>query len=497
MSKIELNDLLAGSNLQKINDNFDKIQDALDNKVLYRNNPDGTPNEMHNALDMNSNRIINLPEPIDENEAARLKDVIFAATGSPIASITRFTPTDDLESTNVQAAIQEVNDKLYVSPFQQIPPYPQSFKDQATRILAGNGRALGTSIGSPGSYVTGTNPGHVDQMWSNASLPVAGTNWFAHKAIQTTMGPASQVMAAGLFSEMATYHPGVGEAVGIVGMSRALADRIEGSQQFDCWGAWLIGTNNGWLANVSGVEVNATNQNSNFLDVVDPTILYPAHFAVGVQVFNDWSIFHNTRGLNITGSNPFPGDPNNRCGWDIGANIVDYVNTGIFLDTLVAWRDPDTKTIPANPVGITFGHHTPRKLAFNAAAGDTRWQLNMEATYLVWRANVSNWYMSMNDADKSVHFVNDLFKMDTNGRLNVGTATNLGNTGSAGAGLSIVGSTLPFVMGKTTAGNTAPGAGTGVIRFEAGTTAGTMKIAAYAGTSNVGVVLADNIGAGF
>ncbi|QXN67709.1 hypothetical protein [Vibrio phage VP41s3] len=59
MSKIVLADLSSFANISNINDNFTKIEDALNNKVLWRDNPDGYPNQMENALDMNSNDIIN------------------------------------------------------------------------------------------------------------------------------------------------------------------------------------------------------------------------------------------------------------------------------------------------------------------------------------------------------------------------------------------------------------------------------------------------------
>lgn len=73
MSKIKLPET-SGLNTLRINDNFQKIEDELNDKVLYRDNPSGEPNEMHNDLDMNSNRIYNLPAPIAEHEPLRLKE---------------------------------------------------------------------------------------------------------------------------------------------------------------------------------------------------------------------------------------------------------------------------------------------------------------------------------------------------------------------------------------------------------------------------------------
>lgn len=79
MSKIVLNDVVNTSNVSVINENFTKVETALNDLVLYRDNPDGEPNEMRNLLDMNGQRIINLPVPVAPHEAARLIDVLNAA----------------------------------------------------------------------------------------------------------------------------------------------------------------------------------------------------------------------------------------------------------------------------------------------------------------------------------------------------------------------------------------------------------------------------------
>lgn len=112
MSKIELQDTNSGYNLQKINNNFDKIETEFNEKVLYRDNPDGEPNEMLDDLDMNGNRVFNLPVPLSENEAARLKDVQDAVVGNINANLISFEPAADISADNVQAAIEEVNSKF-------------------------------------------------------------------------------------------------------------------------------------------------------------------------------------------------------------------------------------------------------------------------------------------------------------------------------------------------------------------------------------------------
>lgn len=60
MSKIVLNDVTNLSSLSVINDNFDKIEQELQNKVLYRDNPEGEPNTVENDVDFNGNDIYNV-----------------------------------------------------------------------------------------------------------------------------------------------------------------------------------------------------------------------------------------------------------------------------------------------------------------------------------------------------------------------------------------------------------------------------------------------------
>ena len=73
MSKLEIAPIQAGyRSAEALTQNFEAIAEALEN-TLSR---DGTsPNEMGANLDMDSNRIINLPEPVSSSEPARLADL--------------------------------------------------------------------------------------------------------------------------------------------------------------------------------------------------------------------------------------------------------------------------------------------------------------------------------------------------------------------------------------------------------------------------------------
>ena len=85
VNKVELDTISSLVNqtqaLSKINGNFDKIEVGFQN-TLSR---DGSaPNTMESVIDMNSNRIINLPAPVNSTDAARkqdLDDTVLNVTG--------------------------------------------------------------------------------------------------------------------------------------------------------------------------------------------------------------------------------------------------------------------------------------------------------------------------------------------------------------------------------------------------------------------------------
>ncbi len=62
MSKIVLDNIASGYNLNKINDNFDTIAAALNDGVLYRDNPEGETNSLQSDIDCNSKNLYNIGE---------------------------------------------------------------------------------------------------------------------------------------------------------------------------------------------------------------------------------------------------------------------------------------------------------------------------------------------------------------------------------------------------------------------------------------------------
>lgn len=67
--KISLASILNGFNLANINSNFQKLEAYINDRVLSRDIDTGQANEMRETLDMNSNRIINVPPPTLASEA--------------------------------------------------------------------------------------------------------------------------------------------------------------------------------------------------------------------------------------------------------------------------------------------------------------------------------------------------------------------------------------------------------------------------------------------
>lgn len=85
MSKIELPSVTGSSNLSRINDNFKKVEDALNQEVLYRTRYPGEPNEMESDLDMNGKRILNTVPATTDSEPVQLgqvMDIIDKALGN-------------------------------------------------------------------------------------------------------------------------------------------------------------------------------------------------------------------------------------------------------------------------------------------------------------------------------------------------------------------------------------------------------------------------------
>lgn len=80
MAKISLDTIMSGFSLTKINSNFTKIAAALNDKILWRNNPEGEANALITDVDANGKRVYNLPAPLSEGEPVRLGDISYDDT---------------------------------------------------------------------------------------------------------------------------------------------------------------------------------------------------------------------------------------------------------------------------------------------------------------------------------------------------------------------------------------------------------------------------------
>lgn len=61
MAKINLPSITSGyATTTQLNNALDQIESEFQNKVLYRNNPTGEPNQMEVDIDMNNNKLLNV-----------------------------------------------------------------------------------------------------------------------------------------------------------------------------------------------------------------------------------------------------------------------------------------------------------------------------------------------------------------------------------------------------------------------------------------------------
>lgn len=111
VSKLTLKDVTTGFESASLqNSNNDAIEAAIENSVSR----DGsTPNQMQAQFDLNSNRIINLGAPANNNDAARLQDLLdnSADLSSTTAVATSVGDTGGFfSSTTVEGVLQELGE---------------------------------------------------------------------------------------------------------------------------------------------------------------------------------------------------------------------------------------------------------------------------------------------------------------------------------------------------------------------------------------------------
>lgn len=108
MAKLSLNKPTSGFNLAQINENFTRLEQELQDKVLYRDNPPGEPNTIKGDLDLNSKNLLNVGS-INGVPASDLADLA-AATASATASATAAAASAlDASASAISASASAVN----------------------------------------------------------------------------------------------------------------------------------------------------------------------------------------------------------------------------------------------------------------------------------------------------------------------------------------------------------------------------------------------------
>jgi len=149
MSKIVLDTVVSGFSLSKINSNFQKIEDELNNKVFYRNVPVGETNTWQNLADANGNRIINLPTPLHESEAVRLSDLVNAMAGTLPGAIVLDSALSGAFFVQNGAKVQKLTDRLFVGgAVANDGRYPNVAKDWLTTLQDAWGPFGGSIVSS-------------------------------------------------------------------------------------------------------------------------------------------------------------------------------------------------------------------------------------------------------------------------------------------------------------------------------------------------------------
>lgn len=175
MAKINLDGILSGfKSVAKIIANFTSIETALNDKVLYRDNPEGEPNQMANELDMNGQAINNLPQATNATQPATYGQLLATSVDSGTAVTTvRNTATGDGIQTVFSAPVNyvqgQVNLTVYVDGIFQSGGYTESSVSEITFTTAPadgavvsmivNERTVETPIPTTAGNVTATYEG--------------------------------------------------------------------------------------------------------------------------------------------------------------------------------------------------------------------------------------------------------------------------------------------------------------------------------------------------
>ena len=108
MPKIVIDEIASGYSLSKINEQFNKIETYINDKVLSRDS-DGNANAMSEDLDMNSNQILNLPTPVSPTDPIRKQDLDAYLAETQVGDLTLRSDLASVTSTVLVAGVEANN----------------------------------------------------------------------------------------------------------------------------------------------------------------------------------------------------------------------------------------------------------------------------------------------------------------------------------------------------------------------------------------------------
>jgi hypothetical protein len=317
--------------VSQINTNFANLQTAMDN-TLSR---DGTsPNTMLASLDMNSNRIINLPEPENDAEAARKVDVD--------------TVQENLDE--IEAALQALVDEA------------EDFKDNAEAAASNANTSEINSATSAANALTAENNAETAETAAEAAQAATEALLAAFPTITSTDASASA--GPNLILDRVSASPANNDVLGRIffrgrdsggnatdyaALTSTISDTTDGSED----GALRFwATTAGTLTNpvvISGTQVR-----------IDGAAATTREYTFNTAGTQRWSIRANS---------------NTESGSDAGSdfNINSYTDAGVFKDTVFEiTRSTGNITITRTDDGVSAGPNIVlNRLSASPAASDS------------------------------------------------------------------------------------------------------------------------------
>lgn len=254
MAKVSLTTVTNGFNVSAINDNFTQIAEQLNNKVLYRDNPSGEPNQMQNDLDMNGNNLLNIGSisadtisinGVDLNTiVAEIEADASLASSNASAALTLATTAN----TNANTALTTANG-LNAQISTAVTQSTQAASDAATALSTANGIAATANTALSQSSIALTN--------ANAAVTTAnGIASTANTALSNSTAAVTTANAsAAQVDENLVHNPRFRICQAAFGLN-GVATGIANAQFSDRWFTGAIGTNVSWTVQSSSAKSN-------------------------------------------------------------------------------------------------------------------------------------------------------------------------------------------------------------------------------------------------